>query len=60
MVIVVPEETAARVITVGGLMNVESSGGWLKSGNNYSLGNGGPELTINVDIGAGSLQLRTK
>jgi hypothetical protein len=60
VVIVVPEGTTASVITDGGLMNVESSGGWVKSGDNYSLGSGGPELTINVDMGAGSLQLRTK
>jgi len=39
-------------------MNVEHSGGWEKDGETYRLGNGGPVLTINVDMGAGSLQLK--
>jgi N-terminal domain of toast_rack, DUF2154 len=58
--LVVPEGTTAKVFTGGGLMNVDYSGGWKKEGNLYLLGSGGPVLTINVDMGAGSLALQTK
>ena len=58
--LVVPNGTTAKVITGGGLMNVDYSGGWEKEGNNYLLGSEKPVLTINVDMGAGNLVLLTK
>jgi hypothetical protein len=57
--IVVPEGISAKVITTGGLVNVEAGGDWGKEGSTYSLSGGGPELTINVDMGVGNLVLRT-
>lgn len=59
LVIVVPEGTAARLSVDGGFSNVDPSGSWRASGqDNYTLAGEGPELTINVDVGAGNLELR--
>ncbi len=60
LVIIVPEGTSAKVIFKGGLTNVDISGGWVKSGEAYMLGSGGPVITISMDLGAGNLALRTK
>jgi hypothetical protein len=60
VVIIVPVGTTARINTNGGLMNVKYSGGWEKDGETYLLGSGGPVLTINVEMGAGNLQLKTE
>ena len=59
VVIIVPEGQTARVYFKGGLTSVDVRGGWQKSGDQYSLEGNGPVLTINVDMGAGNLQLRT-
>ncbi|MEW5873317.1 MAG: toast rack family protein [Chloroflexota bacterium] len=59
VVIIVPEGQAARVYFKGGLTSVDVRGDWQKSGDQYSLEGNGPVLTINVDMGAGNLQLRT-
>jgi hypothetical protein len=56
--IVVPKGVSARVFVDGGLANVDVSGAWDKSGNEYTLDGSGPRLTINVNIGAGSLTLK--
>jgi len=60
VVIIVPESTAARVFVDRGLANVDVLGNWRKSGNDYYLDGTGPVLTINVNIGAGSLDLRSR
>jgi hypothetical protein len=60
VVIIVPEGTSAKVIFKGGLANVDISGNWEKSGDAYIQGSGGPLIFINIDMGAGSLELRTK
>lgn len=57
VVIVVSEDTNARVIFKGGLTSVSASNEWSKSGDTYMLEGDGPTLTINVDMGAGNLQL---
>lgn len=58
--VIVPEGVNARVFFKGGLASIETSGAWQKSGDQYQLsGGGGPTLTINVDIGAGTLRLQT-
>ncbi len=57
--ITVPKGIPAKLIFNGGLTNVEISGGWVKSGDNYSTSGSGPSLTINVDMGAGNLILLT-
>jgi len=60
VVISVPEGVAARVYFKGGLSNVTSSGEWTKSGDQYILKGSGPELTFNVDMAAGNLELKTE
>ena len=57
--IIVPEGFSAQVSFQGGLTNIETHGGWQKSGNDYMLNGSGPTLTITVDMGAGNLVLRT-
>ncbi len=59
VVITVPEGVSAKIIYNGGLTNVDISGDWEGSGGNYVLKGDGPTLTINIDMGAGNLELRT-
>lgn len=58
--IIVPRGVSARVLYDGGLSNVDVSGSWEKTGNDYYLEGSGPRLTINVNIGAGNLQLSNR
>jgi hypothetical protein len=58
--IVVPKGTSARVLYDGGLSNVDISGDWEKVGNDYYLDGDGPRITINVNLGAGNLELRNR
>jgi hypothetical protein len=58
--IIVPEGMAVRVIVDRGLANVDIDSGWEKSGNDYSTNGEGPRLTINVNLGAGNLELSTR
>ncbi len=60
VVIIVPEGVSARVFVDRGLADVDIQGDWRKSGGDYFLDGDGPELTINVNIGAGSLDLRSR
>ncbi len=58
--LIVPEGVLTRVFVDSGLANVDIGGEWEKSGNEYTLSGEGPRLTINVNIGAGSLTLRNR
>ena len=58
--IIVPEGTAARLFVDRGLANVDIGGDWEKSGDDYTMSGDGPMLTINVNIGAGNLELRNR
>lgn len=58
--LVVPEGTSTKINVDGGLNNVETSGDWAHSGDNYSQSGEGHTITINVDIGVGSLELATE
>jgi hypothetical protein len=58
--IIVPEGTSARVEFQGGLTNVNASGDWENRGGSYEMEGDGPTIIINVDMGAGNLDLRTK
>ncbi len=60
LTIIVPEGTAASVFVGGGLNDVNRSGDWTQRNDEYSLSGSGPNLTINVTMGAGSLNLRTR
>jgi hypothetical protein len=58
--IIVPRGVTARVLYDGGLSNVDLSGDWEKSGDDYYQEGTGPRLTINVNIGAGNLSLSNR
>lgn len=55
--IIVPRGVNAKVFFDGGLSNVDVQGNWEKVGNVYSTSGDGPRLTINVNLGAGNLEL---
>lgn len=55
--LIVPEGVNAQLFYDGGLTNVDVSGAWEKSGNEYTQAGSGPSLTINVTMGAGDLNL---
>jgi hypothetical protein len=59
--IIVPAGARVSVDVTGGLNDVNTSGTWDKEGNTYtSLGTDGPSITIEVDMGVGSLTLTQK
>ena len=58
--IVVPEGVAAKVTVTGGLNSVSTEGGWKTSGDTYETSGSGPQLTITVEMGVGSLTLVNK
>jgi len=60
VVVIVPKGTPAKLFSSGGLLKINASGGWKKQGGGYVLGGEGPGLTINVDMSAGNLELRTR
>jgi hypothetical protein len=61
VVIVVPEGTNVNLSVKGGLTNVDARDSWRGAGqDNYTLSGSGPQLTINVDLGAGNLELRNQ
>jgi hypothetical protein len=59
VVVIVPEGMNAEVNFTGGLSSVDVDGDWQRSGDEYTLAGEGPRLTINIDMGAGSLELKT-
>jgi hypothetical protein len=58
--IVVPPGTNVQVTLDGGLTDVDLDGNWSQSGDTYSLSGSGPSITIEVDMGIGSLALIEK
>ncbi len=54
----VPAGTQAIVTLEGALTNVNTSGGWSKSGNEFTNSGSGSIIRIDVTMGAGNLQLR--
>lgn len=58
--IIVPEGTAARLSYEGALLNVDARDGWQLSGGDYLLSGEGSTITINVEMGAGNLELRER
>jgi hypothetical protein len=57
--IIVPEGTNARVNVTGGLAATTTSGAWRQAGDGYTLSGTGSTLLFDIEIGAGSLDLRT-
>jgi hypothetical protein len=58
--IVLPEGVKAQVTFDGGLSSVNTEGGWSQNGNLYSLSGSGPTITIAVNMGIGTLNLKTE
>jgi hypothetical protein len=58
--LILPEGRSAKVIFTGGISTIETDSLFQQDGNVYSLSGEGPTITIEVDMGAGSLQLRTE
>ncbi|MBC8496533.1 MAG: hypothetical protein ISS57_10065 [Anaerolineales bacterium] len=56
--ITIPEGVHAEITVEGGLSNITTRGDWQVSGSTYSQEGHGPTLTINVEMGAGNLNLR--
>ncbi len=60
VILIVPPGTPAHLTIQGGLTDVKLSGAWTSSGSEYTTSGEGPMLTIRVQMGAGSLQLRDR
>jgi len=58
--IVIPEGMTAKVTVDSAISDVDTEGTWTTSGDTYETSGSGPTLTINVDMGVGSLKLVTK
>jgi len=55
--LVVPAGVSAKVIVSGGLNSVTTDSGFSKSGDTYTQTGSGPTMTINVNMGVGSLRI---
>lgn len=58
--IIVPEGMPARINRSGALTTVNTEGRWSVDGDTYEKSGDGPLLTINVELGAGTLTLVNK
>lgn len=58
--LVVPAGANVTVNVTGALADVKTDGNWSRSGDNYSLSGSGPAITIDVEMGLGSLTLVEK
>ncbi|MBN2500099.1 MAG: hypothetical protein JXB38_04970 [Anaerolineales bacterium] len=58
--ITIPEGVPATLTLNGALTNVDTSGDWAGSGTSYQHPGEGNELIIEIDLGVGNLELRTK
>ncbi|MGE5124194.1 MAG: toast rack family protein [Acidobacteriaceae bacterium] len=57
--IVVPNGVSTNLANKSSLVTVTTSGGWEQHGNSYQISGTGYSLTLNVKMGAGTLQLET-
>ena len=60
LTLIIPAGVAATVRVSSGLSNVQFPSGWSQNGDTYSQEGSGPTLTINVDMAAGQLELKTR
>lgn len=58
--IIVPKAVNAQVTLEGGLSTANIDGGWIQDGKVYTLSGSGPTLTVNLSMGAGTLNLKTE
>jgi hypothetical protein len=57
LTIYVPQNSNATVTFSGGLASVNTTGNWQKSNQTYTYSGGGASLNINIEMGAGSVDL---
>jgi hypothetical protein len=55
--VIVPDDVPATLTLEGALTNVNTAGTWSRSGDTYSISGSGPQITIEVTMGAGNLDL---
>lgn len=55
--VIVPADAATTLTLEGALTNVNTSGTWERSGSTYTVTGSGPQITIEVTMGAGNLDL---
>ncbi|WP_299024517.1 toast rack family protein [uncultured Thermanaerothrix sp.] len=60
VVLIIPSEVPARVEITGGLNNVSPQGTWSIRDSVYEKGGRGPKLWIKIQMGVGSLELKTR
>ncbi len=60
LTLIVPEGTRATINRSGSLTTVKTEGRWSVDGDTYEKSGEGPLLTINVEVGAGTLTLVNK
>lgn len=60
LTIIVPAGVNSQITYNGGLSSVNVEGGWTQNENIYNLSGSGPTITITVDLGLGTLNLKTK
>lgn len=58
--IIVPSGTAATITVTGGLNDVSTEGTWTVTNDVYSTGATGPALTIDIQMGVGTLTLASR
>ena len=58
--LIVPATTACKIVMVGAMNSVNAQGKWTVNDKIYSLPGQGPQLTITVELGVGSLELDAK
>jgi hypothetical protein len=57
LTLVIPADIPVQITIAGGLLNVTPGPGWVKNGNVYTQPGSGPQLTIIIRMGAGSLTI---
>ena len=55
--IVVPAGVSAQLVVEGGLGNIDVDDAWIRTGSHYENKGSGPQLTLVIEMGAGSLGL---
>jgi hypothetical protein len=57
LTIIIPKGTNARVVLGASLNNIQTEGVWTVEGQEYRVTGSGPQLTINMNVGVGNLNL---
>lgn len=60
LTVIVPDGTPVTVTTDNALSSIDTEGSWGVNGDTYTTSGSGPAITINIDIGVGTLNLISK